>query len=95
MYEGGITQMRYSVSDTAEYGDVTRGPRVISPAVKAEMRKILGEVRDGSFAREWIAEDDAGRPTFTKLVEEGKQHPIERVGARLRPMMSWISRPAG
>jgi ketol-acid reductoisomerase len=94
MYEGGISRMRYSISDTAEYGDVTRGPRVITPAVKAEMRKILNEIQDGSFAREWIAEDDAGRPQFTKLVEEGRRHPVEQVGARLRPMMSWISREA-
>ncbi|MEX5708531.1 ketol-acid reductoisomerase [Parafrankia sp. FMc6] len=92
MYEGGISQMRYSISDTAEYGDVTRGPRVITPAVKAEMRKILDEIQDGTFAREWVAEDDAGRPTFTKLVEEGKQHPIEQVGGKLRPMMSWIAK---
>ncbi|MBX6391346.1 MAG: ketol-acid reductoisomerase [Frankia sp.] len=91
MYEGGISRMRYSISDTAEYGDVTRGPRVITPAVKEEMRRILGEIQDGSFAREWVAEDDAGRPTFTKLVEEGKQHQIEQVGARLRSMMSWIN----
>ncbi|WP_239310721.1 MULTISPECIES: ketol-acid reductoisomerase [unclassified Frankia] len=95
MYEGGISQMRYSISDTAEYGDVTRGPRVVTPAVREEMRRILTEIRDGSFAREWIAEDDAGRPNFTKLVEEGKNHPIERVGAQLRPLMSWISKPAG
>ncbi|WP_322751299.1 MULTISPECIES: ketol-acid reductoisomerase [unclassified Frankia] len=93
MYEGGISQMRYSISDTAEYGDVTRGPRVVTPAVKDEMRRILGEIRDGTFAREWIAEDDAGRPQFTKLVEEGKGHPIEQVGARLRPLMSWIATP--
>jgi ketol-acid reductoisomerase len=91
MYEGGIAGMRYSISDTAEYGDVTRGPRVVTPAVKDEMRKILGEIQDGSFAREWIAEDDAGRPNFTKLVEEGKSHPIEQVGGVLRPMMSWIN----
>ncbi len=93
MYEGGISQMRYSISDTAEYGDVTRGPRVVTPAVKDEMRRILAEIRDGSFAREWISEDDAGRPQFTKLVEEGKNHPIEKVGARLRPLMSWIAKP--
>jgi ketol-acid reductoisomerase len=92
MYEGGISQMRYSISDTAEYGDVTRGPRVITPAVKDEMRRILGEVQDGTFAREWVAEDDNGRPHFTKLVEEGKAHPIEQVGAKLRSMMSWIAR---
>jgi ketol-acid reductoisomerase len=90
MYEGGITNMRYSISDTAEYGDVTRGPRIITSAVKDEMRRILGEITDGSFAKEWVAEDEAGRATFDKLVEEGKHHPIEQVGAQLRPMMSWI-----
>lgn len=95
MYEGGISAMRYSISDTAEYGDVTRGPRIITPAVKEEMRRILGEIKDGSFAQEWIAEDEAGRPQFTKLVEEGKNHPIERVGAALRPLMSWIKPATG
>ncbi len=93
MYEGGIARMRYSVSDTAEYGDVTRGPRVINSAVKDEMRKILGEIQDGEFAREWIAEDDAGRPNFTKLQQQGAEHPIEKVGAQLRGMMSWVDRP--
>jgi ketol-acid reductoisomerase len=93
MYEGGIARMRYSISDTAEYGDVTRGPRVITAAVKDEMRRILGEIRDGSFAREWVAEDDAGRPNFGKLVAEGEQHPIEAVGANLRGLMSWVDRP--
>ena len=92
MYEGGSAGMRYSISDTAEYGDVTRGPRVITAAVKAEMGRILGEIQDGGFAREWVAEDEAGRGTFTKLVEEGKEHPIEKVGAQLRPMMSWIDK---
>jgi ketol-acid reductoisomerase len=90
MYEGGIAGMRYSISDTAEYGDVTRGPRIVTSAVKQEMGRILGEIQDGSFAREWVDEDANGRPNFTKLVEEGKQHPIEQVGAELRPMMSWI-----
>jgi ketol-acid reductoisomerase len=93
MYEGGIARMRYSISDTAEYGDLTRGPRVVTAAVKDEMRRILGEIRDGSFAREWVAEDDAGRPTFAKLVAEAEQHPIEEVGARLRGLMSWVDRP--
>ncbi len=90
MYEGGIAGMRYSISDTAEYGDVTRGPRIITDAVKQEMGRILAEIKDGTFAKEWVAEDEAGRPTFTKLVEEGKQQTIEKVGAQLRPMMSWI-----
>jgi ketol-acid reductoisomerase len=93
MYEGGIARMRYSISDTAEYGDLTRGPRVITPAVKDEMRRILAEIKDGSFAREWVAEDDAGRPNLRKLAAEGEQHPIETVGARLRGLMSWVDRP--
>jgi ketol-acid reductoisomerase len=93
MYEGGIARMRYSVSDTAEYGDVTRGPRVISPQVKEEMKKILGEIQDGTFAKEWVAEDAAGRPNFTKLQSEGEQHPIEEVGRKLRGLMSWVDRP--
>jgi ketol-acid reductoisomerase len=93
MYEGGIARMRYSVSDTAEYGDVTRGPRIIDERVKNEMRKILAEVRNGEFAREWVAEDDAGRPTFAKLREQGEHHPIEETGRKLRGMMSWVDRP--
>jgi ketol-acid reductoisomerase len=90
MYEGGIAGMRYSISDTAEYGDVTRGPRVITAAVKEEMGRILGEIQDGTFANEWVDEDANGRSNFTKLVEDGKNHPIEKVGSQLRPMMSWI-----
>jgi ketol-acid reductoisomerase len=93
MYEGGIARMRYSVSDTAEYGDVTRGPRIIDARVKDEMRKILGEIQSGEFAREWVAEDDAGRPNFRKLQEQGAAHPIEETGAKLRSMMSWVDRP--
>src|SRR6187200_174291 len=80
MYEGGIAKMRYSVSDTAEYGDVTRGPRVVDARVKEEMKRILGEIQNGEFAREWIAEDDEGRPNFTKWREEGAAHPIEETG---------------
>jgi ketol-acid reductoisomerase len=94
MYEGGITGERFSISDTAEYGDLTRGPRVITPAVKDEMRKILGEIQDGTFAREWVAEDDAGRPNFTRLQKQGEEHSIEQVGARLRGLMSWVTPPA-
>ncbi|MFD1045232.1 ketol-acid reductoisomerase [Kibdelosporangium lantanae] len=93
MYEGGIARMRYSISDTAEYGDVTRGPRVINAQVKEEMKKILGEIQDGSFANEWVGEDAAGRPNFTKLRTEGEQHPIEEVGRKLRGLMSWVDRP--
>jgi ketol-acid reductoisomerase len=90
MYEGGISRMRDSISDTAEYGDYTRGPRIVTDATKAEMRKILAEIQSGEFAREWVAEDDAGRPAYKKYAEEGAAHPIEEVGAKLRPMMSWI-----
>jgi len=93
MYEGGIARQRYSISDTAEYGDLTRGPRVISPAVKEEMKKILGEIQDGTFAREWVAEDEAGRPNFTELEKKGDQHPIEATGKKLRDLMSWVDRP--
>jgi ketol-acid reductoisomerase len=93
MYEGGIANMRYSISDTAEYGDVTRGPRIITDATKEEMRRILGEIQDGTFATEWISEDDNGRPNFIKLREQGKAHQIEEVGGKLRPLMSWISNP--
>ena len=93
MYEGGISRMRYSISDTAEYGDLTRGPRIITQQVKDEMRRILAEIQNGSFAQEWVAEDDNGRPNFTKLRAEGERHPIEQVGARLRGLMSWIDRP--
>jgi ketol-acid reductoisomerase len=93
MYEGGIARMRYSVSDTAEYGDYSRGPRVIDDRVKESMRQILREVQSGDFAREWIAEDDAGRPNFTKWREQAAQHPIEETGRKLRSMMSWVDRP--
>ncbi|CRK58884.1 Ketol-acid reductoisomerase [Alloactinosynnema sp. L-07] len=93
MYEGGIARQRYSVSDTAEYGDLTRGPRVITPAVKAEMKKILGEIQDGTFAREWVAEDEAGRENYRRLQEQGEKHPIEETGRKLRGLMSWVDRP--
>ena len=88
-----IARMRYSVSDTAEYGDYSRGPRVIDPRVKDEMKRILGEIQSGEFAREWIAEDDAGRPNFTKWREQSEHHPIEETGRKLRAMMSWVDRP--
>jgi ketol-acid reductoisomerase len=90
MYEGGLAKMRWSISDTAEYGDYTRGPRVVTEATKQEMKRILGEIQDGSFAREWIAEDDAGRPQFAKYRAEGEAHQIEQVGGKLRGLMSWI-----
>jgi ketol-acid reductoisomerase len=93
IYEGGIARQRYSCSDTAEYGDLTRGPRIISPSVKQEMRKVLDEIQDGRFAREWVEEDDNGRPNFTKLRQEGEAHQIEQVGRKLRGLMSWVDRP--
>jgi ketol-acid reductoisomerase len=93
MYEGGIGWMRHSVSDTAEYGDYTRGPRVIPDATRAEMRKMLAEIQSGEFAREWIAEDDAGRPRFNAMRAAGRDHPIEQVGKPLRAMMSWLRKP--
>ncbi len=91
MYEQGIAGMRYSISDTAEYGDLTRGPRVINQAVKAEMKTILDEIRSGKFAEEWIAESESGRANYKRLQEQGKAHPIEQVGEGLRSMMPWIS----
>ncbi len=94
MYEGGIANERFSISDTAEYGDLTRGPRVITPATKDAMRAILAEIQDGRFAREWVAEDDAGRPNFTRLQKEGQEHPIEQVGEKLRGLMSWVGTKA-
>jgi len=90
MYEGGLAKMRWSISDTAEYGDYTRGPRVVTEQTKQEMKRILAEIQDGSFAREWIAEDDAGRPQFAKYRAEGEAHQIEQVGGKLRGLMSWI-----
>ncbi|MFB9386736.1 ketol-acid reductoisomerase [Pseudonocardia petroleophila] len=94
MYEGGIANERFSISDTAEYGDLTRGPRVVNAQTKEEMKKILGEIQDGTFAREWVAEDEAGRPNFTKLQAEGAAHPIEEVGEKLRGLMSWVGSKA-
>jgi ketol-acid reductoisomerase len=91
MYEQGVAGMRYSISDTAEYGDLTRGPRIIDERVRAEMRTILDEIRSGKFAEEWIAESESGRATYRKLQDEGAAHPIEKVGAELRAMMPWIS----
>src|SRR5215203_6630547 len=81
--------MRYSISDTAEYGDYTRGPRVITDQTRAEMRQILQAIRDGSFAREWLDENRAGRPNFERARLADKNHEIERVGAELRAMMPW------
>jgi ketol-acid reductoisomerase len=92
MYEGGLGWMRHSISDTAEYGDYTRGPRIVTEETRKEMKRILREIQNGSFAREWISENQAGRPVFEKLREEQRQHPIEEVGRKLREMMPWIKR---
>jgi ketol-acid reductoisomerase len=90
IYEGGIANMRYSVSNTAEYGDLTRGPRVIDAGVKARMVEILGEIQSGRFAREFILENQAGKVCFEALRAAGKRHPMEQVGARLRGLMPWL-----
>ena len=91
MYEQGIAGMRYSISDTAEYGDLSRGPRIINDAVKAEMVQVLSEIQSGQFADEWIAESEAGRPNFLAKEAAGHDHQIEKVGAKLREMMPWIN----
>src|SRR5665213_1625111 len=91
MYEQGIAGMRYSISDTAEYGDLTRGPRVINQAVKDEMRTILDEIQDGRFAAEWVAENINGRPNYDRLKQAGQEHQIEKVGAELRDMMPFVT----
>ncbi len=90
MYEGGIANMRYSISNTAEYGDLTRGPRIITDETREEMRRILREVQDGRFAREFILENQAGAPTLKAMRRISREHPIEEVGASLRDMMPWI-----
>ena len=91
LYEGGMEYMRYSISDTAEYGDYTRGPRIITSETKETMRTILKEIQQGSFAREWILENQAGRPQFLALRRENAAHPVEQVGKEVRAMMSWLN----
>ncbi len=90
MVEGGIAKQRWSVSDTAEYGDYVSGPRVIDPRVKDNMRAVLTDIQSGAFARRFIADQDAGAPEFKALREKGAQHPIEATGRDLRKLMSWI-----
>jgi ketol-acid reductoisomerase len=90
MYEKGIQGMRYSISNTAEYGDVTRGPRVIGDDSRAAMKQILNEIQSGDFAQEWIAENQSGGENFERMREEGKDHEVEKVGRDLRSMMPWI-----
>ena len=90
MYEKGITGMRHSISNTAEYGDLTRGKRIISDDTRQAMKDVLGEIQDGTFAREWIAENRAGQENFQRMRAEQMGHQIEREGKELRSMMSWI-----
>ena len=90
IYQGGLSYMRYSVSDTAEYGDYVSGPRIIDDMVKQEMAQILAEIQDGTFAKEWILENQAGRPVFNAMRRIEVDHPIEVVGAELRQMMPWL-----
>ena len=92
IHQGGLGYMRYSVSDTAEYGDYTRGPRVIDDMVKGEMEQILAEIQDGTFAKEWILENQAGRPVYNALKHRDSEHLIEEVGAELRQMMPWLKK---
>ncbi|MBS1797835.1 MAG: ketol-acid reductoisomerase [Acidobacteria bacterium] len=94
LYEGGISNMRYSVSNTAEYGDLTRGPRIVTDATKAEMKKILGEIQSGEFADEWMSECDNGKENFKRMEAEGEKHSIEEVGKNLRRMMPWLKEKA-
>jgi ketol-acid reductoisomerase len=90
MYQCGLNYMRYSISNTAEYGDYTRGPRIITEETRTEMRKILKEIQTGQFAREWILENRAGQPGFKATRRRERIHPVEEVGKRLRSLMTWI-----
>ncbi len=92
IYEGGIANMRYSISNTAQFGDLTRGPRIITEKTKESMKKILGEIQSGEFAREWILECKANKPVFNALTKQGEAHPIEKVGQGLRSMMPWLKK---
>jgi ketol-acid reductoisomerase len=91
VYEGGISEMRYSISDTAQYGDMTRGPVVVNDETKRRMQRLLADIQSGEFAHDWMQEARNGRPRFQQLDEEAREHPIERVGTRLRGMMPWLS----
>lgn len=92
IYEGGISNMRYSISNTAQYGDLTRGPRVVSEIAKAEMKKVLNEIQSGQFATEWMLENKADKPSFNAMTRNGEEHRLEKVGKRLRSLMPWISK---
>jgi ketol-acid reductoisomerase len=92
IYEGGIANMRYSISNTAEFGDYTRGPRIITDETKTEMKRILDDIQSGRFARDWVQECQAGQPSFKAMRRRGAEHPIEEIGAKLRAMMPWITK---
>ena len=92
VYEGGISNMRYSISNTAQFVDLTRGPRVVTTETKREMKRILDEIQSGRFAKEWILEGQAGKPTFNALTRKGEEHPIEAVGKKLRSLMPWLGK---
>ncbi len=91
IYEGGIANMRYSISNTAEYGDYTRGPRLVTPETKAEMKRILDDIQSGRFVRDWVLENKAGQPSFKAMRRKAAAHPVEEVGRKLRGMMPWIA----
>jgi ketol-acid reductoisomerase len=91
LYEGGISEMRYSISNTAQYGDMTRGPVVVNDETKNRMRGLLAEIQSGAFAQEWMKENRNGKPRFKQLESESREHRIERVGAQLRAMMPWLA----
>jgi ketol-acid reductoisomerase len=92
IYQGGIANMRYSISTTAKFGDITRGPRIITSETKRTMKKILEEIQSGEFAREWVLENQANRPVYNALLKRGEEHPIEEVGKNLRGMMPWLQK---
>jgi ketol-acid reductoisomerase len=92
MNEAGIAGMRFSISETAKYGDVTRGPRIVNSRTKAEMRKILKEIQSGKFTREWVREHQTGRKNYYRLLKAGENHPIEKVGRKLRALMPWMKK---
>jgi ketol-acid reductoisomerase len=94
IYEGGITKMHQFISETAKFGDVTRGPRIIDEHVRETMKKVLEEIQSGQFAKEWIQETASGRANYNKLLADAKNHPIEKVGADLRGQMSWLKQEA-
>src|SRR5260221_14652494 len=95
LYEGGLSRMRHSISNTAEYSDLTRGGRIVTGETRGEMRRRLADIQSGAFADEWMRECEEGKPNFTRLESEARRHPIEVVGARLRSMMPWLQETRG